>query len=99
MKTLWAQGWWHKCPRSSRGRDQLGLGLERRKNWVHEEGVSEAGKAAAKAEMNWGVCVCAHLCTSVSVCVFTCVCFMYVCTPILEESMEVCGGWTLMGQD
>ena len=60
MKTLWAQGWWHKCPRSSRGRDQLGLGLERRKNWVHEEGVSEAGKVAAKAEMNWGVCVCAH---------------------------------------
>lgn len=72
----------------------MGLGLERRKNQVHEEGVSEAGEVAAKAEMNWGVCVCshtrAHQC--VSVCVCTCVCFYVRVHTYLEESMEVCCG-------
>lgn len=68
-----------QMPQEFQGRDQLGLGLERRKNWVHEEGVSEAGKVAAKAEMNWGVCVCAHTRAHqcVSVCVCTCV---FLCT-------------------
>ena len=68
-----------QTPQEFRGRDQLGLSLERRKNQVHEDGIPEAGKVAAKAEMNWDVCVCthtrAHQC--VSVCVCTCV---FLCT-------------------
>ena len=71
----------------------MGLGLERRKNRVHEEGVSEAGEVVAKAEMNWGVCVRTHSCTAVCVSASAHVCvFMYVCTHIREESMEVCCG-------
>ena len=68
----------------------MGLGLERRKNPVHEEGISEAGEVAAKAEMNWGVCrhtVCAQQC--VSVCICTCVCF-YV--HVHTHSRRVNGG-------
>lgn len=89
-----------QTPQEFRGRDQLGLSLERRKNQVHEDGIPEAGKVAAKAEMNWDVCVHTHSCTSVCECLRLHMCvFMYVCTPILEESMEVCWGWTLTGQE